>query len=191
MSFFLCCVFIYFLNVAYKNDIVSLNFNLLYPYFVCFCWHVWQVLRFFPSVAGVPGMAKKSFKVGQYYIPAGSRVIANLWGTNHDERLWSEPHAFNPSRFGMVKKLCACVSVGVYCCLWYLSFIFSFVYFYSFIDFVCCRSSWTSRLCAWVWVCSAWCSQPSMRWRGKLVSNKPPLNRGRVGSHFLMRETQI
>ncbi|XP_065309031.1 cytochrome P450 2D14-like [Dermacentor albipictus] len=37
--------------------------------------------------------------VGGFRIPAGSRVLANLWLAHRDPEFWREPHTFDPTRF--------------------------------------------------------------------------------------------
>ena len=34
-----------------------------------------------------------------HHFPAGRRVLFDLYGTNHDPRLWPEPDLFRPDRF--------------------------------------------------------------------------------------------
>jgi len=37
--------------------------------------------------------------IGQYQIPAGTRVIVPIIAIHHNEDLWQEPFAFRPERF--------------------------------------------------------------------------------------------
>lgn len=34
-----------------------------------------------------------------YYVPAGTRLLVNVWRIQRDERVWSEPNEFKPERF--------------------------------------------------------------------------------------------
>lgn len=60
---------------------------------------VQEVRRFYPFTPYVAAQAKKSLIWKQYYIEKGTLVILDIYGTNHDARLWSEPYEFIPERF--------------------------------------------------------------------------------------------
>ncbi|XP_047328030.1 cytochrome P450 78A5-like [Impatiens glandulifera] len=37
--------------------------------------------------------------VGQYFVPAGTTAMVNMWAIAHDKGIWSEPEEFRPERF--------------------------------------------------------------------------------------------
>lgn len=59
-----------------------------------------EVLRM-SSVAplSVPHKTIRNTACGGHRIPAGTQVWYNVWGINHDEKEWDEPHRFEPERF--------------------------------------------------------------------------------------------
>ncbi len=61
-----------------------------------FVQEVRRVYPFFPFVAA---QVKRDFEWRGYPFPAGRKVLLDLYGTNHDERIWVEPEAFRPERF--------------------------------------------------------------------------------------------
>jgi fatty-acid peroxygenase len=60
---------------------------------------VQEVRRFYPFTPYVAAMTKKGFTWKKYYIEKGILVILDIYGTNHDARLWSDPYEFIPERF--------------------------------------------------------------------------------------------
>lgn len=60
---------------------------------------VQEVRRFFPFTPYVAGRAKKNFIWKQYKIKKGTLILLDIYGTNHDKRLWKNPYEFNPERF--------------------------------------------------------------------------------------------
>ncbi len=60
---------------------------------------VQEVRRFYPFTPYVAAKAKKSFTWKRYYIKKGTLVILDIYGTNHDLRLWTDPYEFVPERF--------------------------------------------------------------------------------------------
>ncbi|OXV07953.1 hypothetical protein Egran_04277 [Elaphomyces granulatus] len=56
---------------------------------------------------GVPRRLIKDDWVDGKFLPAGTTVILNVWGLNHDESAFSEPGTFNPDRYEGRSKLAA------------------------------------------------------------------------------------
>ena len=56
---------------------------------------------------GVPHRLIKDDWVDGMFLPAGTTVILNVWGLNHDETAFSEPSIFNPDRYEGRTKLAA------------------------------------------------------------------------------------
>ncbi|XP_042500425.1 cytochrome P450 78A5-like [Macadamia integrifolia] len=44
-------------------------------------------------------LAVHDVHIGNYFIPAGTTTMVNMWAITHDEAIWSEPNKFNPNRF--------------------------------------------------------------------------------------------
>ena len=64
-----------------------------------------ETMRIYPPVWLI---ARKSFQddnICGHFLPAGSTVLINVYGMNHDPLTWNEPGIFNPSRFDAVKKM--------------------------------------------------------------------------------------
>ena len=58
-----------------------------------------EVRRFYPFFPVVGGRAHRRFDwQGRDFFP-GDWVLLDLYATNHDERIWSEPNRFRPERF--------------------------------------------------------------------------------------------
>ena len=62
-------------------------------------WFVDEVRRFYPFAPVMGAMVKKNFVWKNYNFPKGSLVLLDMYGTNHDERIWEQPQIFNPERF--------------------------------------------------------------------------------------------
>ncbi len=58
-----------------------------------------EVRRFFPFFPFAAATVAKPFEWRGYRFPRGHRVLLDLYGTDHDERLWSAPNEFRPDRF--------------------------------------------------------------------------------------------
>jgi fatty-acid peroxygenase len=58
-----------------------------------------EVRRFYPFAPFVGGRATRDLSWRGHNIPAGSLVLLDLYGQNHDERWWPRPYRFDPSRF--------------------------------------------------------------------------------------------
>ncbi|KAG9440373.1 hypothetical protein H6P81_020538 [Aristolochia fimbriata] len=59
-----------------------------------------ETLRLYPPAPlGIPHLATEDCHVNGAYVPAGTRVMVNLWKLHRDPRVWSEPSEFRPERF--------------------------------------------------------------------------------------------
>lgn len=58
-----------------------------------------EVRRFYPFAPFVGGLAARDLTWHGYDIPKGSLVLLDLYGQNHDARLWEQPYRFEPHRF--------------------------------------------------------------------------------------------
>ncbi|XP_020599986.1 uncharacterized protein LOC110039303 [Phalaenopsis equestris] len=47
----------------------------------------------------VPRVPSRPITVAGYLIPAGARVVTNVWAIQNDPQVWHEPHEFRPERF--------------------------------------------------------------------------------------------
>jgi len=62
-------------------------------------WFVQEVRRFYPFFPFVAARTRRDFEWHGYHFPRGVRVLLDLYGTNHDARLWERPDDFRPERF--------------------------------------------------------------------------------------------
>jgi fatty-acid peroxygenase len=60
---------------------------------------VQEVRRFYPFFPAVPARVRRPFSWNGFDFPANTRVMLDLHGTNHDERVWQAPQYFKPQRF--------------------------------------------------------------------------------------------
>jgi fatty-acid peroxygenase len=60
---------------------------------------VQEVRRFYPFFPFVGGRVRNEFDWRGHHFAKGTWVLLDLYGTNHDARLWEEPSAFRPERF--------------------------------------------------------------------------------------------
>ncbi|PZD96993.1 cytochrome P450 [Paenibacillus sambharensis] len=60
---------------------------------------VQEVRRFYPFGPFLGARVKSDFTWRGYEFEEGGLVLLDLYGTNHDERVWNEPNAFKPERF--------------------------------------------------------------------------------------------
>ncbi|WP_221361524.1 cytochrome P450 [Streptomyces beigongshangae] len=58
-----------------------------------------ELRRFYPFAPFVGGHAVTDLRWRGELIPAGTLVLLDLFGQNHDPRLWDEPYVFDPRRF--------------------------------------------------------------------------------------------
>ena len=62
-------------------------------------WFVQEDRRYYPFFPMVGGRAREGFDWRGRRFPAGSWFLLDIYATNHDPRIWSEPAAFRPERF--------------------------------------------------------------------------------------------
>ncbi|MBG0816385.1 cytochrome P450 [Planomonospora sp. ID82291] len=60
---------------------------------------VHEVRRFYPFAPLVGGRALRDLTWRGERIPAGALVLLDVYGHNHDPRLWESPYTFDPGRF--------------------------------------------------------------------------------------------
>ncbi|XP_068647680.1 cytochrome P450 CYP82D47-like [Aristolochia californica] len=59
-----------------------------------------ESLRLYPAAPlAVPHEAMEDCNIGGFHVPAGTRIITNLYKLHRDPRVWPEPEEFRPSRF--------------------------------------------------------------------------------------------
>nr|XP_047937505.1 cytochrome P450 1A5-like isoform X1 [Anser cygnoides] len=67
------------------------------PYTEAFILEMFRHSSFLPFT--IPHSTTRDTVLNGYYIPKGRCVFINQWQVNHDEKLWKNPHVFNPERF--------------------------------------------------------------------------------------------
>ncbi len=60
---------------------------------------VQEVRRFYPFFPLVGGRVRQAFDWRGHHFTPGTWVLLDLYGTNHDARIWDDPHTFQPERF--------------------------------------------------------------------------------------------
>ncbi|WP_027134571.1 cytochrome P450 [Geminicoccus roseus] len=60
---------------------------------------VQEIRRYYPFFPVIGGKVRESFAWRGHGFAEGDWVLLDLYGTNHDRRLWQEPDAFRPERF--------------------------------------------------------------------------------------------
>lgn len=58
-----------------------------------------EVRRFYPFAPYVGAKVKKSFIWRGYLFKRNTLVLLDIYGTNHDSRIWKSPYVFQPERF--------------------------------------------------------------------------------------------
>jgi len=62
-------------------------------------WFVNEVRRFYPFGPFLGGKVREDFRWKDADFKEGMLVLLDMYGTNHDERLWDKPNDFLPERF--------------------------------------------------------------------------------------------
>lgn len=62
-------------------------------------WFAQEVRRYYPFFPLIAARVRASFEWDGYRFPQGTRVLLDLYGTDHDARAWSHPDVFDPLRF--------------------------------------------------------------------------------------------
>ena len=60
---------------------------------------VQEVRRFYPFFPCIGGRVREAFTWRGYRFEEGRWVLLDLYGTDHDERIWDNPQVFQPERF--------------------------------------------------------------------------------------------
>ncbi|WPU67195.1 cytochrome P450 [Peredibacter starrii] len=58
-----------------------------------------EVRRFYPFFPVIPARARENFVWRNHEFIKGQMVLLDIYGTNHDERIWKHPEHFMPERF--------------------------------------------------------------------------------------------
>ncbi|XP_077233176.1 cytochrome P450 CYP82D47-like [Tasmannia lanceolata] len=59
-----------------------------------------ETMRLYPAAPlSVPHSAIEDCQVDGFHVPAGTRIMVNLWKLQRDPRVWSDPLEFRPERF--------------------------------------------------------------------------------------------
>ena len=62
-------------------------------------WFVQEVRRFYPFFPFAAAVVSQDFDWHGYHFPQGTKVLLDLYGTNHDPQLWEQSEEFTPERF--------------------------------------------------------------------------------------------
>lgn len=58
-----------------------------------------EVRRFYPFGPFLGARVRKNFVLNEYEMKKGMLVLLDIYGTNHDSRIWEKPDEFHPERF--------------------------------------------------------------------------------------------
>ncbi|XP_002510298.2 xanthotoxin 5-hydroxylase CYP82C4 [Ricinus communis] len=58
-----------------------------------------ETLRLYPVAPLIPREFVEDCRVGGYHVPAGTRLLVNVWKIQRDPMLWTKASAFQPERF--------------------------------------------------------------------------------------------
>lgn len=62
-------------------------------------WFAHEVRRYYPFFPYIGGIVREPFRWRERDFKKGDWVILDLYGTNHDPRIWDNPESFDPARF--------------------------------------------------------------------------------------------
>lgn len=65
---------------------------------------VQEVRRYYPFTPFLGAVVKRDFIWKQCKFRKGTLVLLDVYGTNHDSRIWEEPYEFRPERFSEKRK---------------------------------------------------------------------------------------
>lgn len=70
-------------------------------------WVVLETMRLYPPIWVIPRTVKSDCEIGGYHVKKGHGLVASQWIVHRDERWFSEPDIFNPSRWDndLIKRL--------------------------------------------------------------------------------------
>ncbi len=91
-------IYVNFLALAlhhypHEKEKLQLNFKAYSPLFIE------EVRRYYPFFPFAVARVKKDFTWNNYLFQQGTLTMLDLYGTNHDPKLWNNPSEFNPERF--------------------------------------------------------------------------------------------
>ena len=58
-----------------------------------------EIRRYYPFTPFLGAKVKNNFVFNNYYFKKGTLVFLDVYGTNHDKRIWENPNEFCPERF--------------------------------------------------------------------------------------------